>query len=125
MLFFIERSYRSDAPQNYTRAEFTWWRALWWGAVGFGPGPRIRRRCPAQVIEVQRPFQVGVRHRRQQRAGVGVPGLFEQGLAGGDLDDAAAAHHRDPGGDVIDHCQVVGDEQVGEAQLGLPEKLCG
>ena len=36
-----------------------------------------------------------------------------------DLHDPAQVHHRDPVGDVPDHREVVGDEQVGQAELGL------
>ena len=36
-----------------------------------------------------------------------------------DLDDLAQVHHRDPVGDVPDHRQVVGDEQVGQPELVL------
>ena len=34
-----------------------------------------------------------------------------------DLDDLAEVHHRDSVGDVADHGEVVGDEQVGEPEL--------
>jgi hypothetical protein len=33
------------------------------------------------------------------------------------LDDPAQVHHRDPGGDVLDHGEVVADEDVGEAEV--------
>ena len=35
------------------------------------------------------------------------------------LDDAAGAHHRDPVGDVLDHRDVVGDEQKAHTQFAL------
>ena len=38
---------------------------------------------------------------------------------GADLDDLAEVHHRDPVGDVAHDRQVVGDEQIGEAELVL------
>ena len=45
--------------------------------------------------------------------------VAEQHFARRELDDAAAAHHRDPVGDVVDHRQIVRDEQIGEAELLL------
>ena len=47
-----------------------------------------------------------------QRRGVEV-------LGRGDLDDPAQIHHGHAVADVLDHRQVVGDEQVGEAELLL------
>ena len=41
------------------------------------------------------------------------------GLALGQLDDRAEVHHRDAVADVADHAEVVGDEQVGQAELAL------
>ena len=40
-------------------------------------------------------------------------------VARADLDDLAEVHHRHPIGDVADDGQVVGDEQVGQAELVL------
>jgi len=42
----------------------------------------------------------------------------EAGLVCG-LDDAPEIHHRDPITDVLDHREVVGDEQVGQLQFIL------
>ena len=63
----------------------------------------------------------GVRegHGRQERLGVGVPGPRVDLVAGALLDDLAEVHHRDPVGDVAHDRQVVGDEDVGEAELVL------
>ena len=36
-----------------------------------------------------------------------------------DLDDLAEIHHRDAIGDMLDHSQIVRDEQVGEAEFLL------
>ena len=44
---------------------------------------------------------------------------LEQRLLVGELDDAAEIHHRDAMADVLDHGEVVGDEQVGEFQFLL------
>ena len=49
----------------------------------------------------------------------GWAGLLEDLVAGADLDDLAEVHHRHPVGDVAHHRQVVGDEEVGEAELVL------
>ena len=63
--------------------------------------------------------RVRQRHRGQQGLGVRVawPGVQLAGL--GHLDDLAEVHHRDPVADALHHRQVVGDEQVGQAQLLL------
>ena len=37
----------------------------------------------------------------------------------GHLDERAEVHDRDPVADVLDHAHVVGDEQVGQAELAL------
>ena len=37
----------------------------------------------------------------------------------GDLDDAAEIHHRDAMADMLDHGEIVRDEQIGEAVLAL------
>src|SRR5262249_40037192 len=57
--------------------------------------------------------------RREQRARVRVPRLAEQALRLALLDDLAEVHHRDAVGEVADHAEVVGDEEVGEAELAL------
>ncbi len=63
--------------------------------------------------------RIGLGHRRQQRLGVRVPGRREQLLGGRHLHDPADVHHRDAVADVLDHRQVVRDEEVGEPQLVL------
>ena len=65
------------------------------GASGRGPAPR-----PAAL-------------------GIGVHRIAEQRGAGRHLHDPAAAHHHDPVGDVVDHREVVADEEIGQAQLVL------
>ena len=44
-------------------------------------------------------------------------GLAEELLGGGGLDDPAQIHDHDAVGDVLDHREVVADEEVGQAQL--------
>ena len=63
----------------------------------------------------------GVRHadRRQQGIGVGVDGVRVEFIGVGDLHDAAEVHDRDAVRNVVDHQQVVGDEQVGDSELLL------
>ena len=63
--------------------------------------------------------------RRQQRPGVGVPGPVEQLLGRCQLDDLAEVHHRDPVADVPHDRQVVGDEDVGQAELVLQVDRAG
>ncbi len=52
----------------------------------------------------------------------GWPGALVDLVAGARLDDLAEVHHRDAIGDVADHRQVVGDEDVGQAE-GVLELL--
>ena len=56
---------------------------------------------------------------RQQGAGVGMGRTVEQVGGRRRLDDAAEVHHRDAVRNVAHQGQVVRDEQVGEAVLGL------
>ena len=63
--------------------------------------------------------RLGQGDRRQQRLGVGMARRVEQRGLVTDLDDAAQVHHRNPRRDVLDHRQVMGDEQVGDAELAL------
>ena len=46
-------------------------------------------------------------------------GAREERGAVGDLDDVAEVHHGDAVADVAHHREVVGDEQVGDAELVL------
>ena len=59
------------------------------------------------------------RHRGEERLGVRVQRHLEQARLVGDLHDAAEVHHRHPVADVLDHREIVGDEQEGELQLVL------
>ena len=71
------------------------------------------------MLPLLRQVGVGDRHGRQQGLGVGVDGAPVELLRGRDLDDLAEIHDRDPVGDVPHHAEVVGDEDVSEAQLVL------
>ncbi len=63
----------------------------------------------------------GVRngHRGEKRLGVGVERIVVERVAVGHLDDLAEVHHRNTVGNVLHHREVMGDEQVGEAELVL------
>ena len=54
-----------------------------------------------------------------KRLGVGMQRVAEQFVARGQLDHLAQVHHRHPVGDMLHHAQVVGDEQVGQAEFFL------
>ena len=62
---------------------------------------------------------VGHGHGRAERLGVGVERVVKEGVAIGELDDLAEVHDGDAVRDVLDHAEVVGDKEIGEAQLGL------
>ena len=86
---------------------------------GCRPGRRIGRLALHQRAEIEARVGIGHRHRRQQRLGVGMQRVAEQLARRRQLDQAAGAHHGDAVGDVVDHGEVVRDEQVGEAELLL------
>src|SRR5690606_37628576 len=52
----------------------------------------------------------------QQQLGIVMPRPLENGLAIGNLDDIAKIHHRDPVGDMVDHREIVRDEEIGQAE---------
>ena len=60
--------------------------------------------------------RVGSRNRRQQRLGLGMKRAAIEGFLVGDLDQLAEVHHRDAVADVLDHCQVMRDEEIGKSQ---------
>jgi len=62
---------------------------------------------------------VGARCSGEQGAGVGVFGVVVDLVAAAAFDDAAEVHHRDVVAEVFDDGEVVGDEQVREAELLL------
>ena len=63
--------------------------------------------------------RVRLRHRREQRLGVGVPRAPVEVAGVGELDDLSHVHDRDAVGDVLDDAQVVRDEDDTEVQLAL------
>ena len=56
---------------------------------------------------------------RKQCSGIGMNGVGEQFLGGSLLHDLTEVHHGDAVGEVVDHRQVVGDKDVGQAMLLL------
>ena len=64
-------------------------------------------------------LDLGPRHGGEQRARVRVERAFEQDLAGSDLHEPSRAHDRDAIRHVVHHREVVGDEEIGEAELAL------
>ena len=65
------------------------------------------------------PVEVHRRHGREQRLGVGMPGIVEQLAPRRDFDDAPVVHDRHAVGDVFDDGEVVRDEQHRQAELRL------
>jgi len=56
---------------------------------------------------------------REERLGIWVERSRIEFLPCRDLDDFSEVHHRDPITHMLDHGQVVGDEEIGEAELSL------
>lgn len=65
---------------------------------------------------------VNQRRRSQEVLGVGVERGVKDELCGAGFDKMAQIHDGDLGGDVSDHFEVVGDKEVGEAELFLEAK---
>ncbi len=80
------------------------------GLIGDGGSPMQGRAGPRRA-------RLGRGDRVEQRLRVRVQRLLVHRLAGADLAELAQVHHRDPVADLLDQGQVVGDEQVGQAQL--------
>ena len=64
-------------------------------------------------------LRVRHRDRREERLGVGVLRALVHLVGRALFDDAAEVHHRDAVADVTDEREVVGDEEVGDAELLL------
>jgi hypothetical protein len=56
---------------------------------------------------------------REQRLGVGVQRPGEERLGARDLDDLADIHHDDAVADVLDHAEIMADEEIGQPELLL------
>ena len=79
------------------------------------------RDLPAEHRPLPARLELGVRDRdrRQERPGVGVQGLVVERLPVGQLHDPAQVHHGHAVGDVPHDREVVGDEEIGQAELRL------
>src|SRR5579884_2172200 len=80
------------------------------GHVAAEDDPLASRRAAVQLV---------LRHRREQRGRVRVTRMLVQALRGADLEDPAEVHDGDPVGDLPDHREVGGDEDVREPELAL------
>src|SRR5258708_39495401 len=64
-------------------------------------------------------FWIRDRDRRQQRFGIGVLGRRIKLARGRGLDDAAEIHHRNALADMLDHRQVMGNEEICQPEFLL------
>ena len=97
-----------------------------WATVnGLRPLGRVRDLAFHQRTEIEAGRGVRAGHRGEQRPGVRMDRVLEQPLARRYLHQMARAHHRDAVRHVIDHREVVGDEQVGQPQLRLEGPSAG
>ena len=103
---------RSGLPSRSRSQQRVWKRQPDGGATGDGTSP-------LSTMRFLRLRGSGLGHGRQQRHGVGVARRRIQLVDVGDLDELAEVHDPDPVADVLDDREVVGDEQVGEAELLL------
>ena len=73
-----------------------------------------------QRLEVERPVEIGKRHGGEQRLAYrDGPASCSRISRGASSTMRPRAHHRDAVGHVVDHREIVGDEQIGEAQFLL------
>lgn len=63
--------------------------------------------------------RIGNRNRLQETPGVSVARIFEDLRACSHLDNLTEIHHRHAVADLFDHRHVVGDEEIGDAELRL------
>ena len=80
---------------------------------------RARARRPCRMTRWRRSSGSGIGIADISACGVGVLLLPEEVRPVGQLGDPAEVHHRDAVADVLDDAHVVGDEQVGQAELAL------
>ena len=93
------------------------------GAAGAEPaaGGRVRRGgdVPLQNDAVPAAELAHLGRGGQQRLGVGVQGMAEDGLVAAQLHHLAQVHDGHPVTDVLHHAQIVADEEICQAQLLL------
>ena len=73
----------------------------------------LQQRGLGAVVGIER------RHRGEQRPGIGMGRRVEHRVGRADLGDPTEIHHHHPVGDEAHDIQVVADEDVGQAELGL------
>ena len=68
---------------------------------------------------------IGNRHRRQERFGVRMQRACKQRALRRDLHDSAEIHHRDAVADVLDHRQIVRNEEIRQTEFPLQVDRAG
>ena len=86
------------------------------GVGAAGRTHRLRRDRPARR-GAGGAAGAGARHGLEQRARVGMGAVVEQILRAPLLDDAPEIHHRDLVAEIVDHGEVVADQDVAQAEL--------
>ena len=94
-----------------TNGQRVWKRQPAGGFAGLGMSPSSTMRLRARSTAGS-----GIGHRREQRRVYGCSGLSYSVVGRRDLDDLAEVHHGDPVGDVADDREVVGDEEIRQAE---------
>ena len=108
----LRSSGSSVRQRSNTKGQRVWKRQPEGGLIGLGTSPRRMMR-----LRVDR--RVRHRHRREQRARIGMVRRREQRAPVGELDDLAEIHHRDAMRQVLDDRKVMADEQQREAEFVL------
>ena len=78
-----------------------------------------RRQFALQAYDLGLARPVQRRHRRQQGLGIGMLGRAQYLVDRAALDDPPQVHHRNLVRQILDHGDVVRDEQVGQAEIAL------
>ena len=84
------------------------------GLAGLGKSPSKKNALPLLLDK-----RIGHRHCREQRLGIGMQRVGVQRIAVGQLHDLSQVHHRHTIADMAHHAQVVGDEDISQAQFFL------
>lgn len=90
---------------------------------------RACRRAGGERLRLLPPAGIGGRDSREQGSRIGVQGIGEQAFGRARFHDLAEVQDGDVVADVLDHPEIVGDEQVAEAEIVLQpaqevEDLC-
>lgn len=94
-----------------------------------GGSTGLARRAGGERLRLLPPAGIGGRDSREQGPRIGVQGIGEQAFGRARFHDLAEVQDGDVVADVLDHPEIVGDEQVAEAELVLQpaqevEDLC-